>query len=37
MAMNDVLQGTLELLILKTLASRGPIHWYWITAHIQRV
>ena len=33
---NDVLQGTLTLLILKTL-SRGPAHGYGITSHIQRV
>jgi PadR family transcriptional regulator PadR len=31
----DVLQGTLALLILKTLASRGRLHGYAITAHIQ--
>jgi PadR family transcriptional regulator, regulatory protein PadR len=35
-AKNDVLQGTLALLILKTL-SRGPMHGYGITVHIQRV
>ena len=33
---NDLLQGTLALLVLKTLA-RGPIHGYGITLHIQRV
>jgi len=33
---NDVLQGTLDLLILKTL-TRGPMHGYGITVHIQRV
>ncbi|HET9948649.1 MAG TPA: PadR family transcriptional regulator [Longimicrobiales bacterium] len=33
---NDVLQGTLALLVLKTLASRGPMHGYAITTHIQR-
>jgi transcriptional regulator len=33
---NDVLQGTLTLLVLKTL-SRGPVHGYGITNHIQRV
>lgn len=33
---NDVLQGTLTLLILKTL-SRGSAHGYGITSHIQRV
>ena len=32
----DVLQGTLTLLILKTLA-RGRAHGYGITTHIQRV
>ena len=34
---NDVLQGTLALLILRTLAAQGPLHGYAITAHIQRV
>ena len=32
----DVLQGTLALLVLKTL-SRGAMHGYGITLHIQRV
>ena len=32
----DVLQGTLALLVLKTLA-RGAMHGYGITLHIQRV
>jgi len=32
----DVLQGTLALLVLKTLA-RGPMHGYGITLHIQRI
>lgn len=31
----DVLQGTLALLILRTLAARGRLHGYAITAHIQ--
>ena len=31
---NDALQGTLELLILKTLA-RGPNHGYGIAVHIE--
>lgn len=35
-AKNDVLQGTLGLLVLRTLA-RGPMHGYGITVHIQRV
>ena len=33
---NDLLQGTLALLVLKTLA-RGPLHGYGITLHIQLV
>ncbi len=32
----DVLQGTLDLLVLKTLA-RGALHGYGIADHIQRV
>lgn len=34
---NDRLQGTLDLLVLRTLASRGPMHGYGITLHIQQV
>ncbi|HEX5109826.1 MAG TPA: PadR family transcriptional regulator [Vicinamibacterales bacterium] len=34
---NDILQGTLVLLILKTLQSNGRLHGYAITAHIHRV
>ena len=34
---NDILQGTLVMLVLKTLASNGRLHGYAITAHIQRV
>jgi PadR family transcriptional regulator PadR len=34
---NDILQGTLGLLVLKTLASMGALHGYAITSHIQRV
>ena len=34
---NDILQGTLALLILKTLAAGNRMHGYAITAHIQRV
>jgi transcriptional regulator len=32
---NDILQGTLALLVLKTLAVRGSLHGYAITQHIQ--
>ena len=34
---NDRLQGTLDLLVLKTLASRGQMHGYGITLHIEQV
>lgn len=30
----DVLQGTLSLLILKTLASQGPLHGYAIASYL---
>ena len=33
----EVLQGTLDLLVLKTLASRGPMHGYNITLHIEQI
>src|ERR687891_2403642 len=36
-ARNDILQGTLVLLVLKTLDAGGRMHGYAITAHIQRV
>ena len=35
MAKND-LQGTLDLLVLKTLAQLGALHGYGIVLHIQR-
>ena len=34
---NDRLQGTLDLLVLKTLTSRGRLHGYGITLHIEQV
>src|SRR5688572_31150569 len=34
---NDVLQGTLALLVLKTLASNSRMHGYAITTYIQHV
>ena len=34
---NDILQGTLALLVLKTLASHKRLHGYAITTQIQRV
>jgi PadR family transcriptional regulator, regulatory protein PadR len=33
---NDRLQGTLDLLVLKTLATCGTMHGYAITLHIER-
>ncbi len=33
---NDILQGTLALLVLRTLASTRRMHGYAITTHIQR-
>ena len=35
-AKSDVLQGTLVLLVLRTLDIRGALHGYAITQHIQR-
>ncbi len=34
---NDILQGTLALLVLQTLAPGRKMHGYAITAHIQRI
>lgn len=34
---NDILQGTLALLVLKTLAANRRMHGYAITTHIQRI
>ena len=34
---NDILQGTLALLVLKTLASQGRMHGYGITVHIEQI
>ena len=34
---NDILQGTLALLVLKTLGTHGWMHGYAITTHIQKV
>ena len=35
-AKNDILQGTLALLVLKTL-QHGPLHGWGITQHIQQI
>lgn len=32
---NDILQGTLALLVLRALQSKGPLHGYGLTTHIQ--
>jgi PadR family transcriptional regulator PadR len=34
---NDRLRGTLDLLVLKTLATCGTMHGYAITLHIERI
>jgi transcriptional regulator len=34
---NDRLQGTLDLLVLRTLASLGTMHGYGITLHVEKV
>jgi PadR family transcriptional regulator PadR len=34
---NDRLQGTLDLLVLKTLASRDAMHGYAITLHVEQI
>ena len=34
---NDRLQGTLDLLVLKTLASRAAMHGYAITLHVEQI
>lgn len=33
----DILQGTLDLLVLKTLDTLGPLHGYGITRRIRQV
>lgn len=33
----DLLQGTLDLMVLKTLASMGPLHGYGIARRIEQV
>jgi transcriptional regulator len=33
---NDILQGTLSLLVLRTLAAQPRLHGYAITSHIKR-
>lgn len=35
-AKNDILQGTLGLLVLQTLSARGPMHGYALTRQIQQ-
>ena len=34
---NDILQGTLALLVLRTLEARPKLHGYALTSHIQKV
>ena len=37
MSKADVLQGTLDLMILQTLASLGPLHGYAIASRLEQV
>ena len=37
MARNDALQGSLPLLVLKLLASRGPMHGYNLSTNIEAI
>jgi transcriptional regulator len=34
---NDVLYGTLDLMVLKTLAAMGPLHGYGLARRIEQV
>jgi transcriptional regulator len=34
---SDVLQGTLDLMVLKTLESMGPLHGYGIARRVEQV
>ena len=34
---SDVLQGTLDLMVLKTLAAMGPLHGYGIARRIEQI
>jgi PadR family transcriptional regulator PadR len=34
---SDVLQGTLDLMVLKTLESMGPVHGYGIARRVEQV
>jgi len=36
-ARNDVLQGTLDLVVLRTLSTSGRLHGYAISSHIRRI
>ncbi|HEX3587724.1 MAG TPA: PadR family transcriptional regulator, partial [Candidatus Angelobacter sp.] len=36
-AKTDVLQGTLDLMVLKTLEGLGPLHGYGIARRIEQV
>ena len=37
MAKTDVLQGTLDLMVLQTVATLGPLHGYAIAARLEQV
>jgi len=33
----ELLQGTLDLIVLRALATMGPLHAYWIAARLEQV
>ena len=36
-ARHDILQGTLDLMVLRTLSGNGRMHGYAISSHIRRI
>ena len=34
---SDILQGTLDLMVLKTLAAMGPMHGYGLARRIEQL
>ena len=34
---SEILQGTLDLMVLKTLAAMGPLHGYGIARRIEQI
>ena len=34
---SEILQGTLDLMVQKTLAAMGPLHGYWTARRIEQI